>query len=58
MGGDGSNGANALTLSGIVRSDIRSSIAGLSGTAAGVPLTLNRQRGGSHVAALTVGIPA
>ena len=43
--GDGSNSANggianALALSGIVRSDIRSSIAGASGTAAGVPLTL------------------
>ncbi|RKG89767.1 intradiol ring-cleavage dioxygenase [Corallococcus terminator] len=38
--GDGSNGANALVLSGIVRSDIRSSIAGLSGTAEGVPFTL------------------
>ena len=43
--GDGSNTvngsiANALTLSGIVRSDIRSSIAGASGTAGGVPLTL------------------
>jgi protocatechuate 3,4-dioxygenase beta subunit len=38
--GDGSNGPNALTLSGIVRSDIRSSIAGVSGTAAGVPLTV------------------
>lgn len=37
--GDGSNGPNALTRSGIVRSDIRSSIAG-SATAAGVPLTL------------------
>ncbi len=37
--GDGSNGPNALTQSGIVRSDIRSSIGG--GTAAeGVPLTL------------------
>ncbi|RZL35663.1 MAG: intradiol ring-cleavage dioxygenase [Rubrivivax sp.] len=41
--GDGSNSANgsvanALALSGIVRSDIRSSIAGASGTAAGVPL--------------------
>lgn len=32
--------ANALALSGIVRSDIRSSIDGLSGTAAGVPLTV------------------
>jgi protocatechuate 3,4-dioxygenase beta subunit len=36
--GDGSNGANALMLAGIVRSDIRSSIAGASGVAAGVPL--------------------
>jgi protocatechuate 3,4-dioxygenase beta subunit len=31
---------NVLTLSGIVRSDIRTSIAGASGTAAGVPLTV------------------
>lgn len=43
--GDGSNSngsgvANALMLSGIVRSDIRSSIAGASGVAAGVPLTV------------------
>ena len=38
--GDGSNGPNALTLSGIVRNDIRSSIAGLSGTAEGVPLSV------------------
>jgi protocatechuate 3,4-dioxygenase beta subunit len=38
--GDGSNGVNALTLSGIVRSDITSSIAGASGTAEGVPLTI------------------
>ena len=41
--GDGSNTANgsianALTLSGIVRSDIRASIAGASGVATGVPL--------------------
>jgi hypothetical protein len=36
--GDGSNGANALVLAGIVRSDIRSSIAGASGVAEGVPL--------------------
>ncbi|MCW5654871.1 intradiol ring-cleavage dioxygenase [Hydrogenophaga sp.] len=34
---------NALTLSGIVRSDIRSSVGGASGTAAGVPLTLTLQ---------------
>lgn len=43
--GDGSNSAsggiaNALALSGIVRADIRSSVAGASGTAAGVPLTV------------------
>jgi protocatechuate 3,4-dioxygenase beta subunit len=38
--GDGSNGPNALALSGIVRSDIRSSIAGATGTAPGLPLTL------------------
>lgn len=43
---DGSNAAadgslaNALALAGIVRSDIRSSIAGATGTAAGVPLTV------------------
>ena len=39
--GDGSNGANVLNQTGVVRSDIRSSFAGLSGTAAGVPLTIN-----------------
>jgi protocatechuate 3,4-dioxygenase beta subunit len=43
--GDGSNTsngsvANALALSGIVRADIRSSIAGATGVAAGVPLTI------------------
>lgn len=43
--GDGSNStssgiANVLTLSGIVRSDIRSSIAGASGTAEGVPMSV------------------
>ena len=38
--GDGSNGANVLNLAGVVRSDIRSSFAGLTGTAAGVPLTI------------------
>jgi len=42
---DGSNSANggvvnALLLSGIVRSDIRTSVGSASGTAAGVPLTL------------------
>lgn len=38
--GDGTNGKNALTLSGIVRSDITSSIAGASGVAEGVALTV------------------
>ncbi len=38
--GDGSNGPNVLTLTGAVRSDIRSSFAGLSGTADGVPLAI------------------
>jgi protocatechuate 3,4-dioxygenase beta subunit len=43
--GDGSNTVsgsvvNVLTTSGVVRSDIRSSIGSYSGTAAGVPLTL------------------
>ncbi|MEZ4416084.1 MAG: intradiol ring-cleavage dioxygenase [Gemmatimonadota bacterium] len=37
---DGSNGPDVLTQSGVVRSDIRSSFAGLSGTAAGIPLTV------------------
>ena len=39
--GDGSNGPNALTASGIVRSDIRPSFNGLSGSAQGIPLTIN-----------------
>jgi protocatechuate 3,4-dioxygenase beta subunit len=38
--GDGSNGPNALTASGIVRKDIRSSFGSASGTAEGVPLTI------------------
>jgi protocatechuate 3,4-dioxygenase beta subunit len=38
--GDGSNGANVLNQVGVVRSDIHSSFAGLSGTATGVPLTI------------------
>ncbi|RYZ86130.1 MAG: dioxygenase [Proteobacteria bacterium] len=36
--GDGSNGANALGLSGIVRSDITTSVGTASGVAAGIPL--------------------
>lgn len=38
--GDGTNGPNALTESGVVRSDIRSSFGSSSGTAQGVPLTV------------------
>jgi protocatechuate 3,4-dioxygenase beta subunit len=38
--GDGSNGPDALSLSGIVRSDIREGIAGATGTATGVPLVV------------------
>jgi protocatechuate 3,4-dioxygenase beta subunit len=38
--GDGTNGPNVLTQSGIVRSDIRTSFASLSGTAEGVVLTV------------------
>jgi len=46
--GDGSNSnvngvANALILAGIVRSDIRASVAGATGVAAGVPLTIKLQ---------------
>jgi protocatechuate 3,4-dioxygenase beta subunit len=36
--GDGTNGVNTLTMSGIVRSDIRSSFGSASGIATGVPL--------------------
>ncbi|GAA0970581.1 hypothetical protein GCM10009555_019700 [Acrocarpospora macrocephala] len=38
--GDGSNGPNALTQSGVVRQDIRSSFGSASGTAQGVPLVV------------------
>jgi protocatechuate 3,4-dioxygenase beta subunit len=38
--GDGSNGANVLGQTGVVRGDIRSSFAGLSGTAVGIPLAV------------------
>lgn len=38
--GDGSNGVNALALSGIVRSDIRSSLGTATGVADGIPLTV------------------
>ena len=38
--GDSSNGPNVLNQTGVVRGDIRSSFAGLSGTAAGIPLAI------------------
>ena len=38
--GDGTNGPNALATSGIVRGDISTSFGSLSGTAAGIPLTV------------------
>jgi len=38
--GDGTNGPNVLTTSGVVRHNIRSSFGGLTGTATGVPLTV------------------
>lgn len=38
--GDGSNGADVLEQSGVVRQDIRSSFGSASGTATGVPMTL------------------
>src|SRR5688572_1439622 len=38
--GDGSNGPTVLSSTGVVRNDIRSSFAGMTGTAAGVPLTI------------------
>jgi len=38
--GDGTNGPNVLTESGVVRQDIRSSFGDASGTAEGVPLTV------------------
>src|SRR5262249_35214759 len=38
--GDGTNGPDVLTASGVVRSDITTSFAGASGTAEGVPLTI------------------
>ncbi|MGE3286215.1 MAG: intradiol ring-cleavage dioxygenase [Pseudonocardia sp.] len=39
--GEGTNGPNVLTESGVVRSDIRSSFGTLSGTAEGVPLRMS-----------------
>ena len=52
--GDGTNnnGTNALTLDGIVRSDVRSSVDGASGVAGGVPLTVRLTILGADCAAL------
>lgn len=47
--GDGSNGVNALSTSGIARTDIRSSFGTMSGTAAGIPLTITLTLVGSNV---------
>lgn len=57
--GDGSNGPDVLEQSGIVRADIRSSFGGASGTAEGVPMTLelvvaNLADGGSAYAGVAV----
>jgi protocatechuate 3,4-dioxygenase beta subunit len=57
--GDGSNGPNVLTRSGIVRGDIRSSFGGTTGTAQGVPMTLelailNLASGGTPFAGVAV----
>jgi protocatechuate 3,4-dioxygenase beta subunit len=41
--GDGSNGPDVLGMDGVVRQDIRTSIGGASGTAAGVELTMTYQ---------------
>ncbi len=42
--GEGSNGPDVLSQTGIVRRDIRSSFGELSGTAEGVPLTIRLSR--------------
>ena len=57
--GDGSNGPDVLEESGIVRSDIRSSFGDASGTAEGVPMTLelalsDLANGGSAFAGVAV----
>ena len=38
---DGTNGPNLLTADGVIRTDLTSSIDGLSGTAPGIPTTIN-----------------
>jgi protocatechuate 3,4-dioxygenase beta subunit len=57
--GDGSNGPDVLEESGVVRSDIRSSVGDASGTAEGVPMTLeltiaDLANGGSAFAGVAV----
>ena len=47
--GDGSNGPNALALSGVVRSDIRASLGGSSAVATGVPLGITLTGGSGLV---------
>ena len=46
--GDGSNGPNVLDDSGIVRSDIRSSVGSSTTTADGVPLTIAHRTRRGH----------
>jgi protocatechuate 3,4-dioxygenase beta subunit len=50
--GDGTNGPNALALSGIVRRDIRSSLAGATGVAGGVELSVRLRMTDTACAAL------
>ena len=54
--GDGSNGANVLTMAGVVRSDIRSSFGNSTTIAKGVPLTIrmNISRNGAPATGLAV----
>ena len=54
--GDGSNGANILTMPGVVRSDIRSSLGTSTTVAKGVPLTikLNVSKNGAPATGLAV----
>jgi protocatechuate 3,4-dioxygenase beta subunit len=54
--GDGSNGVNVLTESGIVRSDLTSSFGGASGVAGGIPVTVKLKvydLNGEDIAALS-----
>ena len=53
--GDGSNGANVLTMSGVVRSDIRSSFGTSTTVAKGIPLTIKLSVSKSKSGAAPVG---